>query len=187
MSRRVRSPVSDPAKPSYPFAATAAKLVPHSKLVLGVFAPLLVVVAVPILFRADMPSVATNSTLNCYDSAGNYEACVTPAGASPSQFNDRTTGAQQLASWTTTALYQQAIWPTTTVDQPANWKTSAIDQSTNLITSAPAARRSTPGKRSAICARRLIPCFFSALRRGLTHIASVAATAGQARPAKEHL
>jgi hypothetical protein len=187
MSRRVKRPVSDSAAPINPLAASAAKLVPHSKIpFLGVFAPLLVVVAVPILFRTDMPSVAANSALNCYDSAGNHEPCVTPAGASPSQFNDQTTGAHQLASWTITALYQQAIWPTTAVGQPANWKTSAIDQSANL-TSAPATRRSTPGKRSAICGRRLIPCFFSALRRGLTHIASVAATVGQARPAKEHL
>jgi hypothetical protein len=33
----------------------------------------------------------------------------------------------------------------------------------------------------------LIPCFFSVLRRGLTHIASAAATVGQARSAREHL
>jgi hypothetical protein len=39
----------------------------------------------------------------------------------------------------------------------------------------------------AICGRRLLPCFFSALRRGVTHIAFVAATVGQPRPAREHL
>jgi hypothetical protein len=33
----------------------------------------------------------------------------------------------------------------------------------------------------------LLPCYFSVLRRGLTHIASVAATAGQGRSAREHL
>ena len=160
---------------------------PFSKILfLGAFASLLVVVAVPILFRADMQSVAANRTLNCYDSAGNYEPCVTRANASPSQFIGRTTGAHQPASWTTTALYQQAIWRTNAVDQPANW--NAVDQPANRTTSAPPARRSsTPGKRLATCGRRLMPCLFSALRRGLTHVASIAATVGQARSAREHL
>ncbi len=138
MGLRVRRPVSVPSKPISP--PSAAKLLPHSKIgFLGAFAPLLMVVAVPILFQTDMPPVASNSTLNCYDSAGNYQSCGTPDGASPSQFNGRTTVAHQLASWTTTALYQQAIWSTTVVDQPANWKTSAADQSADLITRAPAA------------------------------------------------
>jgi hypothetical protein len=39
----------------------------------------------------------------------------------------------------------------------------------------------------AICRQRLIPCFFSALRRRLTHIASVAAIVGRARPDRERL
>jgi hypothetical protein len=161
-----------------PFAAYATSSVPHGKiLLLGAFAALLVVVAVPILFRVDVPAVAANSTLKCYDSAGNAEPCVTRASASPSQ-DDPTTGAQP-ASWTTTALYQQVSLATSAVDQPANWTKST-----------PAVRRSTmPGKRpgSTDCGRRFIPCFFSSLRRGLTHIASVAASVGQARPAREHL
>jgi hypothetical protein len=187
--RRMRRFVSDTAKPIIPLAAKATNSVPHGKILfLGAFAPLLVGVAVPILFRADMPSVAANSTLNCYDRDGNYETCVTRTSASPSRFNGRTTDAHQAPSWTTTALYQQSIWLTTTVDQSANWITSAVDQPANSTTSPPAARRSsTPGKRPAICGRRLIPCFFSALRRGLTHIAYVAATVGQPRPARERL
>lgn len=162
---------------------------PCSKILfLGAFASLLAVVAVPILFRADMQSAAANRALNCYDSAGNHEPCVTRANTSPSQFSGRTTGAHQPAGWTTTALYQQAIWPTNAVDQSVNWTISAVDQPANRTTSAPPARRSsTPGRRSATCGRHLIPCFFSALRRGVTHIASVAATVGQARPAREHL
>ena len=181
--------VSYAAKPIITLAAKTRNSIPHGKiLLLGAFAPLLVGIAVPILFRADVPSVTANSTLNCYDSDGNYEPCVTRAGASPSRFNGRTTGTHQTPSWTTTALYQQAIWSTTTVDQPASWTTSAVDQPANRTTSAPTARRSsTLGKRPAICGRRLIPCFFSALRRGLTHMASVAATVGQTRPAREHL
>jgi len=180
--------VSYAAKPIITLAAKTRNSIPHGKiLLLGAFAPLLVGIAVPILFRADVPSVTANSTLNCYDSDGNYEPCVTRAGASPSRFNSRTTGTHQPPSWTTTALYQQAIWSTTTFDQPASWTTSAVEQLANSTTSPPAARRSsTQGKRPA-CGRRLIPCFFSALRRGLTHIASVAATVGQARPAREHL
>src|SRR5436190_24148541 len=157
-------------------------------LFLAVFAPLLAVIAALILFRADMLSAQGNSTLNCYDSAGNYESCATRASASPSPFNGQTTRAHQLASWTATALYQQATWTTTAVDQPANWTTNAVDQPADRTTSAPVARRSiTSGKHAANCRRRLMPCFFSALRRGFTHIASVAATVGQARPAREHL
>jgi hypothetical protein len=181
MNQWVRRPVN-------PLAGSTARLVAHRKIAfLGLFAPLLVVIAVPILFRNDMTSVAANSTLNCYDSIGNHEPCETPVGAPQSRFNGRPTELHQLASWTTAALYQQTVWPITAVDQPANWKTSAIDQSANLTASAPAARHSAPGKRSTMCGRRLIPCFFSALRRGFTQIASVAATVGQARPAKERL
>jgi hypothetical protein len=155
------------------FAANATNLVPRSKILfLGAFAPLLVVAAASIFFRADVTSVEAYGTLNCYDSAGNYTACVTRVSASTSQLNDRTTAVYQ-PSWATTALFQQAIWPTNVVDQPAN-----------LTKSAPVARRSsTSGKRPATCARRLIPCFLSALRRRLTHIASV----GPTRPVGEHL
>jgi hypothetical protein len=168
-------------------------------LFLAVFAPLLAVIAALILFRADVLSAQGSSTLNCYDSAGNYESCATRASASPSPFNGRTTREHQLASWTATALYQQATWTTTAVDQPANWTTNAVDQpanwTTNAVdqpadrtTSALVARRSiTSGKHAANCRRRLMPCFLSALRRGFTHIASVAATMGQARPARERL
>jgi hypothetical protein len=157
-------------------------------LFLAAFASLLVAVAVPLLFRADMQSVAANRTLNCYDGAGNYEPCVTRTSASPSQFNGGITGAHQPASWTITALYQQAIWPTNASVQPANWTSSAVNQPENRTTNAPPARRSsTPGKRPAICGRRLMPCLFSALRRGLTHVASIAATVGQARSARVHL
>jgi hypothetical protein len=175
--------VSYVAKPIITLAAKMRN--PHGKiLLLGAF--LLVGIAVPILFRADVPSVTANGTLNCYGSDGNYEPCVTRAGASPSRLNGRTTGTHQPPSWTTTALYQQAIWSTTTFD-PASWTTSAVEQLANSTTSPPAARRgSTRGKRPA-CGRRLIPCFFSALRRGLTHIASVVATVARARPAREHL
>jgi hypothetical protein len=204
---RVRRSVSDAAETVISFATKAISSVPHSKiLLLGAFAALLfsgafallVVVVVPILsradmppnrtlrcydnageyqpcvaqlFRADMPPMQANSTLKCYDSAGQYQPCVTQARASQSRFNDQAIGADQLASWTTTALYQ--------ADLPANGTTSA-----------PVARRSsTLGKRPALatCRRRLIPCFLSTLRKGLTRIASVAETVGQARPAREHL
>jgi hypothetical protein len=33
----------------------------------------------------------------------------------------------------------------------------------------------------------LLPCFFSAVARGFTHMASVAGTVGQARPARARL
>lgn len=210
-SQRVGHPASDSTDTVTPFAADAANSVLHSKIVLfGALAALFVVVAVaiscrptipsvtadstlkcydragmPISCRADMPSVAAaNSTLKCYDGAGNYESCVTRAGAP----GLRTTRANQPASWTTTAPYQQAT--TTAPYQQTSSATIAVVQPANWTTSAPAARRGSPPARrraSAICGRHLIPCFFSALRRGVTHMASVAAIAAGARPAREHL
>jgi hypothetical protein len=176
--RRVGRPVSNPAETVTPIAANATNSVSYRKILLsGAFAALLVVVAASVLFRVDMSSVAASGILKCYDNAGNYEPCVAPASASLSQFIGRTIEAHQPASWTTTALYQQDSPATTAVDQPENWKTSA-----------PAARRSgTPRKRpaSAISGRRLIPRFFSALRRGVTHLASAAAIESGALPARE--
>ena len=185
--RRVRGHVSDAAKTLIPLAGKATSY-PYLKIpFLGAFATLLVVVAAPILFRANMPSVAANSTLKCYDSAGNYEPCTTRASASRLEFNGRTTGAHQPPSWTTTALYQQTIWPTTVLDKSAIWPATAVDEPVDWTTSAAAQRSSTPRKRPAFvtCRQRLVPCFFSALRRGLTQIASVAV--GQVRRARERL
>jgi hypothetical protein len=185
--RRVSRPVSDAAKTLIPLAGGATSY-PHLKIPsLGAFATLLVVVAAPILFRANMPSVAANSTLKCYDSAGNYEPCTTRDSASRSQFNGRTTGAYQSPSWTTTALYQQTIWPTTARDKSAIWPATAVDEPADWTTSAAAQRSGTTRKRPAMvtCRQRLVPCFFSALRRGLTQIASVAV--GQVRHARERL
>src|SRR5262249_10059250 len=131
------------------------------------------VVAAPILFRANMPSVAANSTLKCYDGGGNYEPCATRANASRSQFNGRPSTHQPL-SWTTTALYQQTIWPTTSLDKSAIWPATAVDEPADWTTSPAAPRSSTSRKRPALVTRRrrLVPCFFSALRRGFTQIAS---------------
>ena len=177
--RRARRPVLDTAESVIQFAANAANSIPRSKiLLLGTFAALPVIVAVPMLFQADMPPAAADSTLKCYDNAGNYQPCLTRASAAPSRFDGRTTWTIRPPTWTTTALYQEASWATTAVDQPVN------------STSAPVARRSgKSGKRLALaaCGRHLIPCVFSTLRRGLTHIASVAAIMGRARPAREHL
>src|SRR5262249_17581607 len=94
---------------------------------LGVLPTLLVVVAAPILFRANMPSVAANSTLKCYDGGGNYEPCPTRPNASRSQFNGRPSTHQPL-SWTTTALYQQTIWPTTSLGQQQQSMNQQIGQ-----------------------------------------------------------
>ena len=185
--RQLRHPVLDAINSIITLAANATNLVPNSKILfLGAFAPILVIAALPILFRADTPTVQTSSTLSCYDGAGNYEPCVTRANMSPSQFNSRTIELHQSVSWTTTALYQQAIWPTNAIDQPENWTIRAVDQAPSSTTNAPTAQRSSAsGKRPSLCGRHLIPCFFSALRRRLTHIASVAV--GQARLAREHL
>jgi hypothetical protein len=188
--RRVRRPVSVAAETVIPVGANATNSVPRGKILLsGAFAALLVVaalvvvVALPIISRTDVPPAPANSTLKCYDSEGKYQPCLASASVSPSRFTGRPTG--ELASWTTTALYQVALYQgddhllNWVDDHPANWTTSAP----------PAQRSTTPGKHSASarCGRRLLPCFFSAVARGLTHMASVAGTVGQARPARARL
>jgi hypothetical protein len=179
ISRQAWRSVSDRAESVIQFAANATNSIPHSKiLLLAAFAALPVIVTVPILFRIDTPSVAADSTLKCYDSAGNHVPCLTQANAAPARVIDRTNSTLRPPAWTTTALYQEANWATTSaVDQPA-------DSTSAPLTSAPVARHGNKfGKRLGLsaCGRRLIPCVFSTLRRGLTHIASVAASMGRAR------
>lgn len=173
--RQVRRAVSDAAETVFLFA-TKINSAPRRKILLGALAALLFVVAMPLFFRADTQFAAANSTLKCYDSAGEYEPCGTHAGASPSRLNGRTIGTHLSTSWITTALYR-----------PESWKTAAVDQPENSATNAPAARRSGTSRKhlASACGRRLLPCFFSALRRGVTHFASAAAA--QARPVREHL
>lgn len=173
---RVRRPVSYAAETVVPFVANAAKSVCCGKLLLlGAFSALLVVLAIPILIRADMPSAGANGTLKCYDSAGNYQPCGARASAATlSPLNGRTAAAHQPVSSATTVFDQQEGWATTVVDQPADWKTNA-----------PATRPSSASRKRpalAACGRRLIACFFAALRRKVTHLASVAAIEAGARP-----
>jgi len=173
--RQLRRAVSDAGKTAFLFAAKINS-VPHRKILFGALAALLAVVAVPLLFRGDMQQAAASSTLKCYDSAGEYEPCETRAGASASRVNSRTIAAHLSAGWITTALYR-----------PESWKTAALEQPENSAANAPAARRSGTSRKhlASACGRRLLPCFFSALRRGVTHFASAAAA--QARPVREHL
>lgn len=179
-ARRVKRRVCDMAAAVIGFAATAAISVLHRKiLLLGALTALLVAAAVPILSFADLPTKPATSTLKCYDKAGNSESCATRVSASASQPDSRITGPHRLPGWITAALYQE---PTSAA--------GAVEQPVNGTTSAPAARRTSAPRRhiaSAACSRRVIPCFFSALRRGVTHIASAAANLSQARPTREHL
>jgi hypothetical protein len=164
------APVAAGAKQSFPYGRT---------LVVGAVAAFLSLAALSMAFRAAMPSVAANSTLKCYDSAGNDEPCGTRASASAAPANGGTLDAHHPPGWMATALYRQATSATNVVDPPAN-----------SITNAPAPRIAGKTRRrlaQAICNRRMVPCFFSALRRGVTHFVSVAAAASQARPAREHL
>ena len=97
-ARRVRRPVFRYGQTYHAACSLATNSISHSKVVfLGAFALLVAVAAVPISFRADRSPMKANSTLNCYDSAGNYEPCVTRASVSPSQFNEGTTEAHQAA------------------------------------------------------------------------------------------
>jgi hypothetical protein len=179
-ARRVRSAVSDIREAVIAFAAKATNSVPHGKILfLAALAALFVAAAVPILSRANMSSAPVSSTLKCYDKVGNYEPCAARASASVSRLDGQAAESHRLPSWITTALYQEA-----------NSAAPADDQPENGTANAPAARRNaTPRKHiaSAACRRHLIPCFFSALRKGVTHIASAAANLGQPRPAREHL
>lgn len=185
--RRVGRLVAVVAETVIRFAANATNSVQYGK-ILPAFAALLVVVAVPILFRVDIPSVAANTILKCYDSSGNHEPCAAQASVSLPRFDDRTTGVHQPASWATTALNQQESWTTTALNQQESWTTPAVNQPADWKTSTSAARRSgTPRKHqaSAICGRRLLRCFFSALRRKVTHFASDAAVEAGALPTRE--
>jgi hypothetical protein len=188
-SRRVRHLVSNTVGTVTLFVANATNLVPHRKILLA-FAAVVVIASVPMLFRADVPSVAANSTLKCYDSAWKYEPCAARASVSPSRFADRTIGVQLPASLTVTALNEEERWTTPAADPPADSKVSApaaINQPENSKVDPPAARRVGPPRKrlaSAGCGRRPIGCFFSALRRKVTHLAAVAAIESGSRSAR---
>jgi hypothetical protein len=210
--RRVRQPVLDAAATIISFAAYATKSLLRSKILLsGAFATLLLLVAVPILFEADMPPVAADGTLKCYDGAGNHEPCVTQANAPPSRSTEPTTAAVRPPSWMTAALFQQSSWAAIAADRQSSWATTDGERQESLATSEgdrqetaattegdqPANSTSAPvgrhsyrwGRRQALaaCRRHLIPCFFSTLRKGLTRIASAAASMAHPRPVREHL
>ncbi|HZR59863.1 MAG TPA: hypothetical protein VFA80_02745 [Xanthobacteraceae bacterium] len=183
--RPVWRPGSDPAEPVTPPPAHATHSVLHSKILpLGAFAALLTVAAVLILL---MPSGAGNSTLKCYDRAGNYEPCVTRASASPSRSHNRTAQVAR-PGWIKAALYEPSwekpIWQTPAVDQPNN---ATAGEPANSAASIPVARHTSRKHLASACSRHLMPCFFSAVRRGFTHLASTAGAMGPSRSAREHL
>lgn len=186
---RVRRPISAMAEIVIPFAANATNSVPHRKILYfgALLAALLVGAAAPMLFQVDIP-VAAGSTLKCYDSGGHYEPCLVQASVPPPRSNGQMTAAHQPASWTITALYQPESWAA--LYQPESSAATEPEQPAGSTTSASAAQRiGTRGKHqaSATCRQRLLPCFFSSLEKGLTHIALAAAAAARTRPAKEHL
>lgn len=177
-NREVRRPGSATAETSVPPAAPATHSALQIKILpLGAFAALLTVAATLILL---IPSGPGNSTLKCYDSAGNYEPCGTQASASPVRSESRTAAVHRAPSWIGTALYNLS-------SEKPNWE-AASEQPVNSAINAPAARRTTRKHLASVCGRRLMPCLFSAVRRGITHLASAAGTMGQARAAaREHL
>jgi hypothetical protein len=187
---RVRRLVSDAAGTAIAFTANAAKSVQYGKvLLLAALTALVVVVAVPIFIRADMPSMGANDTLKCYDRAGNYQPCPARASASLSRSNGPPAGTYQPASWATVALYQRESSPTIAValSERESPPPIAAEQPASAKANAPATKRSITLRRrtaSANCGRHLIPCVFSALRRGVTHLASVAATEAGTRPSR---
>lgn len=200
-ARRSRRLVFGSAGAVIPLAANAVNSVSRSSFrLLVVVAALLVIVAIPILCapdvssaagngaltcydsagnsilcRSSMPMLPANNTLKCYDSAGRYESCPTLASAPLSEVSAPTIGNDEPETVTTTASYREPSSTFAPANQLANWAASAP---TALPASAPEKRRA-----AVACGRRLIPCFFSALRRGVTHVALVASRHG-ARPAR---
>ena len=184
--RAVMRLATDPAATVIPSPAPATHSVLHSKILpLGAFAALLAVAASLILL---MPSGAGNSALKCYDRAGNAEPCGTHASTAPARFDSRTAQVRRPLGWIASALYQPAAekpaWEMAALDPPVN---SATNAPANSAANAPAARHSGRKHLASVCGRRLMPCFFSAVRRGITHLASAAGTMGQGRWAREHL
>jgi len=171
-------------------------------------------VGMPISCRADSLPVAASGVLKCYSSAGNYQPCLARADLSPSrttaadqpeggpasgqyqQTNAATTAPDRqvsepyhLASGATAAPPQRPTPVTGAPDQQASSTPTAVVQPANWTTTVPPVRLSNVlGKRRAAarCRRHSLTCFFSALRRGVTHLASVAATMGRP-PGREHL
>ncbi len=184
MSMRARRPVSSPAETSVPAVVDAPNPAPRSKIArLGTFAALFVVAALAAVAALPInPQADVHSTLQCYDSAGKNHPCLAHTNGSPSGATRQT--AAHLPGWIVTALYQVD-------DHPGYWTASATSAATASAASAPTvtAQRSMAGKHlaAARCGRHLIPCFFSAVGRGLTHIASLAAAVGRPQPAREHL
>jgi hypothetical protein len=207
--RRVRGLVSDAAKGAIAFVAHAIKFASAGKIApVGAFVGLIALLAVPLLYQAYVPSLTADSTLKCYDSAGNVAPCTTLASASPSRSNVREAEFDRTAAWTAAAFYQRARSPKPVFDQDqqasspraafdqqdqdqqdqdqqdqASLPATAGSQPPSRATSALPIRRSNLLHRraaSASCGRHLIPCFFSTLRKGVTHLA--AAAARHARP-----
>lgn len=181
------SPVSDAAENVIPFAASAANWLSHGKILLvGAATALLVISAIPIISGADTPLAAGHRALQCYDSAGNYVLCRTDKPSVSAN--------NALKCYDGAGIYQPCVSATragaapprdlgqiATDHQPPSPTVTARYQPASVATSAPAARRgNSPGKHrvSSICGRRLIPCFFSTLRKGVTHMASLAAMHG---------
>jgi hypothetical protein len=201
--RRLKDPASDTAAPGVASGAQAKhSLASRKTLRVGASAALAALVAATsavTFFRADTPSVAADSTLKCLDRFGHYEPCVAQASAATPRPNDSTTGSpgsqrpaswtasapSQRAGWTATALYKPTSWTATAVSQQTSWTTAAGEQPADPAASAPAEPHAVPtAKRtaSASCRRRAVSCFFHALGRKLTHIATAVAAAGQPRP-----
>jgi hypothetical protein len=195
--RRVGYLVADTAEAVITFAANATNSALYSKILLT-FAVLLAVAAVPMLCRIDIPSAAANSILKCYDNTGNYEPCAARAGAPLSRFVGQTVGANQPAGLATIALNQPENLVTTEFNQQQNLTTTTLNPQQSPITAAvepadwktiaPAARRNSTireRRASTICERRLIRCFFSALRKKVTHFASAAAVEAGSLPTRK--
>lgn len=179
----VRRPGSATTETSVPPAAPGTHSALQSKVLpLGAFAALLTAAAILILL---IPSGPGNSTLQCYDGAGNYEPCGTQASASPARSESQTAAVHRAPSWIATALYKPSA-EKPSAEKP-NWEAAGTEQLVNSAISAPTARRTTRKHLASACGRRLMPCFFSAVRRGITHLASAAGAIGQARPPREHL
>lgn len=192
--QRVSRPVSVAVEAVIPAKAQAKSPVFRGKISLfGAFAAVAAVAAFVLV--AALPAKQANSTLKCYDSSGNGHPCLTLAASSPSQ--PTATSFQSQPPATSSQSQPPAIssqsQPTRRTAELASWTTAPLDQvgdhRGNWTASTPTLRHSVTGKRLAPsrCGRRLLPCFFSAVEKGVRHIALVAAAMGRTRPQRERL
>lgn len=165
---------------------------------------------------AAFPTEEENSTLKCYDSAGQSHPCLAVVTSSQPQLAQSQTAASSVPQPATSPQSQRVALaqpqqapssppqlvmssqsPSTSTRRPdgefASWTRTALyqvpDHPENWAANTPTVRHGMTGKRlaSSRCRRRLLSCFFVAVEKGMKHITKVAAAMGRTPPGRERL